>query len=43
MFPGFISCANGVLGSFNRRVIDDPRVDSVQLTVGDGLTLLFKR
>ena len=27
---------------FNRRVTDDPRVDAVQLTVGDGLTLLRK-
>ena len=30
------------IDSFNRRVTDDPRVDSVQLTVGDGLTLLSK-
>lgn len=30
------------LDAFNRRVTDDPRVDSVQLTVGDGLTLLRK-
>ena len=28
--------------SFNRRVTDDPRVDTVQLTVGDGVTLLRK-
>ena len=27
---------------FNRRVTDDPRVDAVQLTVGDGLTLVRK-
>ncbi len=31
------------IDSFNRRVTDDARVDSVQLTVGDGLTLLRKR
>ncbi|MXX32390.1 MAG: methyltransferase domain-containing protein [Chloroflexi bacterium] len=31
------------IDAFNRRVTDDPRVDSVQLTVGDGLTLLLKR
>ena len=31
------------IDSFNRRITDDPRVDSVQLTVGDGLTLLRKR
>ncbi len=31
------------IDEFNRRVTDDPRVDSVQLTVGDGLTLLLKR
>ncbi len=30
------------IDSFNRRITDDPRVDSVQLTVGDGLTLLRK-
>lgn len=30
------------IDSFNRRVTDDPRVDSVQLTVGDGVTLLRK-
>lgn len=30
------------IDAFNRRVTDDPRVDSVQLTVGDGLTLLRK-
>ena len=30
------------IDTFNRRVTDDPRVDSVQLTVGDGLTLLRK-
>ena len=28
------------IDAFNRRVTDDPRVDSVQLTVGDGVTLL---
>ncbi len=31
------------IDAFNRRITDDPRVDSVQLTVGDGLTLLRKR
>ncbi len=31
------------IDAFNRRVTDDPRVDSVQLTVGDGLTLALKR
>ena len=31
------------IDAFNRRVIDDRRVDSVQLTVGDGLTLALKR
>ena len=31
------------IDAFNRRVTDDPRVDSVQLTVGDGVTLLRKR
>lgn len=31
------------IDSFNRRVTDDSRVHSVQLTVGDGLTLLLKR
>ena len=30
------------IDSFNRRITDDPRVDPVQLTVGDGLTLLRK-
>lgn len=39
--------ANGqdarAIDSFNRRITDDPRVDAVQLTVGDGLTLLRKR
>ena len=30
------------IDAFNRRVTDDPRVDSVQLTVGDGVTLLRK-
>ena len=30
------------IDAFNRRVTDDRRVDSVQLTVGDGLTLLRK-
>ena len=30
------------IDAFNRRVTDDSRVDSVQLTVGDGLTLLRK-
>ena len=30
------------IDSFNRQITDDPRVDSVQLTVGDGLTLLRK-
>jgi len=30
------------IDAFNRRIIDDPRVDAVQLTVGDGLTLLRK-
>ena len=28
------------IDAFNRRITDDPRVDSVQLTVGDGVTLL---
>lgn len=28
---------------FNRRITDDPRADSVQLTIGDGLTLVRKR
>lgn len=28
--------------SFNRRITDDPRVDTVQLTVGDGVTLIRK-
>ena len=31
------------IDAFNRRVTDDRRVDSVQLTVGDGVTLLRKR
>lgn len=31
------------IDGFNRRITDDPRVDAVQLTVGDGLTLLRKR
>lgn len=31
------------IDTFNRRITDDTRVDSVQLTVGDGLTLLRKR
>ncbi|MDE2745905.1 MAG: class I SAM-dependent methyltransferase [Chloroflexota bacterium] len=30
------------IDDFNRRITDDPRVDSVHLTVGDGLTLLRK-
>lgn len=30
------------IDAFNRRVTDDPRVDSAQLTVGDGVTLLRK-
>ncbi len=30
------------IDEFNRRITDDARVDSVQLTVGDGLTLLRK-
>lgn len=30
------------IDEFNRRVTDDPRVDSAQLTVGDGVTLLRK-
>ena len=30
------------IDDFNRRITDDPRVDAVQLTVGDGLTLLRK-
>ena len=30
------------IDAFNRRVTDDSRVDSVQLTTGDGLTLLRK-
>lgn len=30
------------IDAFNRRITDDPRVDAVQLTVGDGLTLLRK-
>ncbi len=28
------------IDQFNRRITDDPRVDAVQLTVGDGVTLL---
>ena len=28
------------IDAFNRRITDDPRVDTVQLTVGDGVTLL---
>jgi predicted O-methyltransferase YrrM len=31
------------IDDFNRRITDDPRVDSVQVTVGDGLTLIRKR
>ena len=31
------------IDSFNRRITDDPRADAVQLTIGDGLTLLRKR
>ena len=30
------------IDAFNRRITDDSRVDAVQLTVGDGLTLLRK-
>ncbi|MDE2988230.1 MAG: class I SAM-dependent methyltransferase [Chloroflexota bacterium] len=30
------------IDAFNQRITDDPRVDAVQLTVGDGLTLLRK-
>ena len=31
------------IDAFNRRITDDPRVDAVQLTVGDGITLLRVR
>ena len=40
--PAATDADTKAIDSFNRRVTDDPRVDSVQLTVGDGLTLLSK-
>ena len=38
--PSKIDPDTTAIDQFNRRITDDPRVDTVQLTVGDGLTLL---
>ncbi len=40
--PGSDDPDKRAIDAFNRRITDDPRVDSVQLTVGDGVTLLRK-
>lgn len=41
--PDFDDEHTNIIRAFNRMVADDPRVDSVIVTVGDGLTIARKR